>query len=403
MKKLKLFAACGAATLGLTFTSCNNDDYKFDPNYEAELKKSQFDVAFTQRYGEVGANQNCGFDNIPCIETQETRASFPNSNEWENIYKLNVPKAITQFEADYVYNYFKNIESNVRSIDLHYTDFFVQHVWKGTEAYKDGYNQDVIGGDQMDYIILDEDHGYNFNSTTNLTNDGSMYVMDGSTKKFGYHNSRDSKNHYEYLCLAIDVPGIGVGYYVGFDFYANGEEKNMQVECDGIYTDWIVKIVPGQYGNAKRIMCEDLGTTDDFDFNDVVFDVYINYNEYWHGNDFGVITLRAAGGTIPLYVDGKEVHEMFGVSTGTMVNTGAGAERPAVQWRFTPKSANPNDVEIKVVKDAITYTLSAPTGKVPYKIAVPVTVDWTEERQQIEEKYPAFKEWVKDANKPFWK
>ncbi len=402
MKNVKIFAAFGAAVLGLAFSSCSNDDYKFDPNYEAELQKSLFDQSFIKKYGEVNTEHDWGFQDIPCIKQEQTRVSAPNSNEWESVYHLNVPDNITNYEAEYVYNYFKNIKGNATSMDLHYCDFFVQHVWKGKDQYKDAYNQDVVGGDQMDYIIIGQDHGYNFNSTTNDTNKGAMYIMDGSTDTFGYHNSRDSKNHFEYLLLAINVPGVGLGYYVGFDFYANGPEKNMQVERDYVYTDWIIKVIPGKYGDAKRIMCEDLGTTDDFDFNDVVFDVYINYNEYWHGNDFGIITLQAAGGTIPLYVDGKEVHEMFGVETSTMVNTGAGEERPAVQWRFTPKSANPNDIEVKVIQDAITYTLSAPKGKVPYKIAVPITVDWAEERQQIEQKYPKFMEWVKNPSVNFW-
>lgn len=68
-----------------------------------------------------------------------------------------------------------------------------------------------------------------------------------------------------------------------------------------------------------RIIAEDLtwgSENGDFDFNDVIFDVQLIDN----GSNIK-ITLRAAGGTLPLYIAGVEVHEKFGVSTSTMVNT----------------------------------------------------------------------------------
>jgi hypothetical protein len=68
-----------------------------------------------------------------------------------------------------------------------------------------------------------------------------------------------------------------------------------------------------------RIIAEDLtwgSENGDFDFNDVIFDVQLINN-----GSIIKITLLAAGGTLPLYIAGVEVHEKFGVSTSTMVNT----------------------------------------------------------------------------------
>lgn len=72
------------------------------------------------------------------------------------------------------------------------------------------------------------------------------------------------------------------------------------------------------------IACEDLGNKDDFDFNDVVFEV-----EYVAGEKTAKITPLAAGGTLETYlmrndeVISPEWHSLFGVAFSQMVNTNA--------------------------------------------------------------------------------
>lgn len=196
-------------------------------------------------------------------------------------------------------------------------------------------------------------------------------MENSGTLDFAYHNSTDSKYHNEYIIIPgaeIDASLAGY-YYVGFDFYAHGTDiypanKNMDVERDWVFTDWIVRISPAEFIGSQRIFVEDIITSadlskvqsSDWDFNDAVFDAFIIYDEWNPGNTCAVITLRAAGGTLPLTVAGKEVHELFGVSQKTMVNTGAagGAEKAPVQFRLTKDeiiSANANDIKV-VVTDA---------------------------------------------------
>lgn len=75
-------------------------------------------------------------------------------------------------------------------------------------------------------------------------------------------------------------------------------------------------------GDVVRVVAEDLTATTgtDFDFNDVVFDVKLR------DNDRVYIYLRAAGGTLPLYIgegsEVREVHELFKQDTNMMINTG---------------------------------------------------------------------------------
>lgn len=144
--------------------------------------------------------------------------------------------------------------------------------------------------------------------------------------------------------------------------------------------DWGFKKVETKAVDTYRIIAEDLGNTGDFDFNDVVFDFYKTGSEY-------VVTLQAVGGTLPLYIGGQEVHEAFGVSQSTFVNTST-LKLPPVTFK-----TNNLDIIVGNVK-AKSYVLKAECGKAPQKICVPTTYEWTEEHQSIEDKYPKFKDWV---------
>ena len=262
----------------------------------------------------------------------------------------------------------------------------------------------------MNQLVVGEN-----NEHVNNFNNGHGYIMlmqNSSTSTFGYHNTEDSKFHYEHLI--VYVPEYDA-YYVGFDFFANGQNPNQQIARDGKYTDWIIKVVPANYHGMQRIMCEDLGDTDDFDFNDVVFDVSVQQSWSPVQGTFAKIYLQAAGGTMPIELscNGQricEVHEAFGVPTSTMVNTTPDMVRPHVQYTVKVSDQawgyvfNPNDIEIRVnnTDKGITYTLSAASGSAPYKICVPSTVAYTAERENIEQKYPKFRDWVNDSEKKFW-
>lgn len=208
------------------------------------------------------------------------------------------------------------------------------------------------------------------------------------------------------------------GYYLAFDYSAYKGSSNTEVKRDGFYSNWIIKITPAFHKDpvpvVARVMCEDLGTTDDFDFNDVVFDVWYDGNP---GNYTAHITVQAAGGTLPLYIGDKshEVHAMFGVSTKTMINTDKFAkynseEYPTVINKPTPSeftitgltTTNPRDIPVIVThsenndKNALDIELKAETGKAPQKFCVPVYVTWANERVRIEDAYPYFTNWVGD-------
>ena len=141
---------------------------------------------------------------------------------------------------------------------------------------------------------------------------------------------------------------------------------------------------------AKRIICEDLGDTDDFDFNDVVFDALIKDGKTY-------IKLLAAGGTLPLYIGDQEVHDKFKVPVSTMVNTGiysADSVEFVLNQAYDSYDKIPVYVESLASGVLTSQMLENKIGAAPKKICVDTDYDWTTERQQIDEKYPDFKKYV---------
>lgn len=370
----------------VVFSACGSDSDLFDPEKAAAKKEAQYASAFVQKYGEIAADQDWGFGAIKAM----TRAVDANANQWGSY--VDVPAPVSENERQNVIEWFKTHKSP-ESISVNWSDFFIQQVYKGEDIYTSNSGSSVKGSEKMNKLCvgLNDEHANNFNngdcSNTNVNNqynDKIMFMINSSTERFGYLGSEDGKMHYAYTIQEIDS-----AYYVGFDFEATGQNPNQQVAADGYYSDWIVKISPAVYTNAYRIIAEDLGNSDDFDFNDVVFDVAID-------GEATIITLQAAGGTLPLYIevgdDSREVHELFGVSNTTMVNTGAGATKAPVMYRVNGTGA----VNIKVEGQNAEYTLKAEIGKAPQKICVETRYKWTTERQAINYKYPGFANWVAD-------
>ena len=176
-------------------------------------------------------------------------------------------------------------------------------------------------------------------------------------------------------------------------------------------------IIPENYD--VRIIAEDLSATDDtdFDFNDVVFDV--TFDE--ESDTKATVTLRAAGGTLPLRVAGEEVHAKFGnYPIKCMINTNAGKilndklkkqgytfadNVPPVSFEVTVQSKENrgNDILVEVQKadengNLAWYPIEAKQGKPAAKIAVDTKFEWCEERESLKTKYPNFVNWVQNKD-----
>ena len=157
---------------------------------------------------------------------------------------------------------------------------------------------------------------------------------------------------------------------------------------------------------------EDLGTSDDFDFNDVVVRVSTP-----DANNVSTVELCAIGGTLKqkVFCDnnqiGEEVHEYgeFGANTKTMV----GVPITELGTVNVPNDMTPADlnINIQVTKsNGEVYTVGAPQpGGIPFRIVVMGDDEgkwfWPTERTNISDAYILFGKWGanKDDNPDWYK
>ena len=274
-----------------------------------------------------------------------------------------------------------------------------------------------------------------------INRDGTAY-----TTSFSYHNSDDNTDYENYVLVHLKFVGpisgkLYDGYYLAFDYEFHKKEgvnnpgELTEIQPDGYYSNWIVKLAPGnpQWSDHKwyRIMCEDLGSTDDYDFNDLVYDVYFTGTGTDADPYVAHIVVQASGGTLPIYVathienEEFEAHKILqGGNAKKMtdklyqpVNVSAGVTtNPSNEILFVMKDKNgnlltgdagtdPDNIPILVTSlDNSRQTaagkntfilLTAEKNPTPQKICIPGNkVLWMKERKQIETSYTNFDKWV---------
>lgn len=324
----------------------------------------------------------------------------------------------------------------------HINNFNYGNTVNRPQQYADNLVNPYLPKDAAGHIALDlknptDDDVDKDNYRTEMSLDKNrtcMYVHSSGTESFAFHPSWDDQSAYyeSYVLvhLSFNVNGHHYdGNYLAFDW--QGTHGGTHVDPDGYYNNWIIKVTPANYKPSPkfpvtRIMCEDLGNTLDFDFNDLVFDVKYELT-YGSPNKLdAILIIQASGGTLPIWVGKKdashEAHFLLGSSgTDIPINVGANpgkthdvaiirlALNENVDWSLVDGqvTVNPNDINIWVGSTTASLvtgaTLLPQSGKgdkaAPQKISIPYTdTRWLKESQQIEWGYGYFDEWVKDEN-----
>ena len=213
-----------------------------------------------------------------------------------------------------------------------------------------------------------------------------------------------------------NVPAEHEATIVGCEDNPNGdwdyEDLVFMVYGKPVPPDQVVKERIKEKG--KRYMMEDLGTTDDFDFNDVVVDVvertkeYLKYTIDSNGNEKyegverteqlpTVARVRAMGGTMDFTLnigDTQWTKSENGFNAGTMYNTQGKIDTNKVlaEFEVTGWKYNNNNVSVSVVgknnnpgqSSGMTVKFPSP-GETPLMIAVDTTREWMTERTGIPE------------------
>lgn len=402
------------------FASCSKDAGFEAPN-QIELAKNQYAANFIKQYGEINPNQNWDFTSSSASQAR-TRANESFSDEMEH-------------EA---YNFFSFVDFDFDAIkgllnNNSYSGTIKKTSWFHTTTYKINGTATVKTWNQNFQVKLTPTYAHSnyevndnryFHIAFNYNNNEQEMIANIKVKGFGTHHWYDAKSGtlIHHTSRAINttsaVGGTWFTYYtkadgVGVERFkvkniTNYREIKINVtgqdertywgfDCDGDedYSDVIclVRDFKNPDPIKKRYMIEDLGTTGDFDFNDIVVD----FEDDLMGNQKAII--RAMGGTLDftLNVNGQAVwtKSINGpklaepVQVIDMVNT-----KPEIafnkvidQFKVTGWNPTANNISVTVTyKDETSetgstiYTIPFPkVGQVPMMFATDVLVPWMEE------------------------
>ena len=284
----------------------------------------------------------------------------------------------------------------------------------------------------LDRTFSDEIHfnitgSIDCSAATNLPGGDSskkVYTVAEYIAQFGDPNERINTGN------ASGSPACGEAWSIGTG--GGGGEIELPIEdpTEGEATATKKYYRSTQLIDQGRVFCEDLGqiSSNDLDFNDVVFDAYIyeikEYTETLDANGDVIdtnttsvqydyeITLWAAGGTLTLSVAEKDVKNSFNTTTGTLVNTASADDEaygnPWTECNPMTLKGTDNYTRIVEIPIVIQYSnhevlvLDANLGKAPHKICVPVGTPWAKERQKIAEAYKDFEKYVNNSSVKFW-
>lgn len=254
----------------------------------------------------------------------------------------------------------------------------------------------------------------------NSYNDGKYYTNASLNNPAQNMASSFKQNGDEYTYLGFDDDSKGDHDLNDLMFIADPEPEIIDYEPVPDPDDPEPNPEPEpESPSTWTIAVEDLGNTDDYDFNDIVFTI-----KHVSGTEVATITPLAAGGSLETYLcytDGEgeyhetEFHSFFGVD-----GPGSDGTYPLINTQSVNYSAS--SFEIKVDKDfsvaekmggftikvvnnqtQSTVVIAAPdAGAAPQMICVPSGWQWPVERVNINDAYPGFSTWINDPTQVDW-
>lgn len=234
--KSELLGMLSLTALSLGMVSCSSEDIETTGNILTEN---------AQKYGTHSSEVNLYFGGNKIVGTRGCDVS---GNMWGDI----MPKYPTEEEKAGILDYVrKNPGASVEWPG--YTCYFVQHVISAHNKYgytdKNGaQHNDIDGSEHLNLLQIKDNNGNythvnNFNSgkCDNAATHNAVLMTD-MTQGFQGARAHDSYGN-------TDVDNWRLyywngNYYLGIDYkMVKGDGK---IDPDGIYDDWIVKIIPGK-------------------------------------------------------------------------------------------------------------------------------------------------------------
>lgn len=373
----------------VAFVSCSKTDvFEENQKYVAEQEKSEYRTNFVKMYGEVSADQSWDFSSISATQTS-TRAG--ESFSWRHI------DPFVNFMSRLFDNDLSDVKSKINSAEVkEWNPYLAVELYPAYSYVASNnpyaYYKLAICYNGQENTFYEQGTGVIFKGWRTL---GRLGLSINSKTLSGASNV--------YWSLYPTTVGLFTGEQIAgkiedyrIDTYKEFEVNGrtywaFRVGQNGSYSDLIcmVKNIDPVKPIEKRYFIEDLGSKKDFDFNDIVVDVY----QAVDGSQKAII--RAMGGTIDftLKIGNTEwTKSVDGVKAGYQVETMYNTENP--QWDdnlaefpvsgWDPSTNNITVTANSVVNDGVILSIPFPrVGDVPMILAFDTFVDWMKEKVSL--------------------
>ena len=462
MKLRNLLVLGSMAIMGAAFTSCSKENL-FDNEAAIEKQKAEYEANFVKKFGAIDPNQSWDFSSMTPSTSMvsTTRALTRGDGDSYNADATEGQILIQKATIDWMSENMKAGINNVKKgkpffLQVPQNSFTIVPIFQGTASYfwqlwmhVDGITEDKLiwsKGEKITYRTSETSTSWASPGTSNA---GMNNAFEVKAPTYEFANLPVNANMYFYLKVwnsysdykkntinprvltsldqmmlaLIDCPrptNVPAGNTVSII----GCEDNKSGDYD--YEDLVFMMYgnpapPIQHvdevivGTTKRYMMEDLGTTDDFDFNDVVVDVTtdrvkkkifydIDANGSWTFNHEEIIEhlpqeaiVRAAGGTLDFTLTignttwtksakFPNYQEMLNTGwQGSVISYGAELDKFEVSG-YDPST---NNISVTVQGrggsgDVMVITFPK-KGKAPMIIALDASNNWMDERLSVPE------------------
>lgn len=411
MKKLTFSKGMMLLAAGIVMASCAKTDV-FEQNQAnyAEQQKTEYKANYVAKYGQPDANQSWDF--AATSTTAKTRAGED--------YICDAPNYPAQFYT-YVRNDKDQFASKIASADVKTWNPYLKvqlfpsavHTTLMDYNFALGivYNDDVKSVCNGFKALMNQ-WAYNYDTHLFEIFDHGLFSVGRNIDTRGLSNSQnmywaafsyDIDDAWNHIFGKLKISDYKINTYKEIKIY---DRTYWCFDCtgDGDYSNLVCLAVDAEtLPTQKRYFVEDLGSKDDFDFNDIVFDVIDN-------NGSQKCIVRAMGGTLDftLKIGNTEwTKSVDGVAAGynvkTMYNTQGNIvwDKALAEFPVTGWNPNTNNISVKVkgtVSDDVIIEIPFPKkGEVPMILAFPTITDWQTERESLPEDWWKIPTEVTDA------
>lgn len=348
--KSKLLGMLSLTALSLGMVSCSNEDIETTGNILTEN---------AQKYGTQSSEVNFYFGGNKIVGS---RACDVNGNMWG----AEMPEYPTDKEKAGILEYVrKNPGASVEWPG--YTYFYVQHVISAHNkySYKDWNNalhDNIDGSTHLNELQIKENNG-NYTHVNNF-NEGKCDNAVTHNSALMTEGFQGARTHESYGGANVDNWRLfywNGNYYLGIDYMmVNGSGK---IDANGIYDDWIMKIIPGKGETPVVPSNPDSNPTPKPEptvrEGEVEFDIHQQEHKDWNEikTSIHVRDTAAVHVFLPIPIESQAVSDDFDIRTGNVYqyveNIEAKLEFAGKKFSF-PVEINHTDTGIDILIDCTT-------------------------------------------------